>query len=86
MSRRAKHTGSRRLALDANLLILWVTGLHNRGDVGRTKRNGACHPEQFDQLDSLLLPYIFDSGVRSRLEQAFALESQPPETRRVKQF
>ena len=58
MSRRAKRTGSRRLALDANLLILWVTGLHNRDDVGRTKRTSAYHPEQFDQLDSLLVPYI----------------------------
>lgn len=58
MSTRAKRTGSRRLALDANLLILWVTGLYKRDDVGRTKPTGAYKPEQFDQLDELLLPYI----------------------------
>lgn len=32
--------------------------MYNRDDVGRTKRTGSYKPEQFDQLDSILLPYI----------------------------
>jgi hypothetical protein len=58
MSKQTKHTGLKRLVLDANLLILWVTGLYRREDVGKTKSTRSYGPEQFDQLDSILSEYV----------------------------
>ena len=58
MSKRVKRTGSKRLVVDSNLLILWVTGLCKRDDVGKTKRTKSYGPEQFDQLDAILSEYV----------------------------